>query len=101
MKTIVRSEKKTVAIDTDGPFVILGEKINPTGRKKLAGQIVARNFDYLRGLAMASPIAGGRPGVRVSSLPRTISPPPELAKAMMSLTSSSRATGFKESKVSL
>ena len=25
MKTIVRSEKKTVAIDTDGPFVIIGE----------------------------------------------------------------------------
>jgi len=32
MRTTIRSETKTVIIDTEGPFVIIGEKINPTGR---------------------------------------------------------------------
>ena len=36
METIVRSETKEVIISTDGPVTQIGEKINPTGRKKLA-----------------------------------------------------------------
>ena len=35
METIVRSESKEVIISIENPFVIIGEKINPTGRKKL------------------------------------------------------------------
>ena len=50
MKTIISSEAKTVTIDTEGPFTIIGEKINPTGRKKLAAQLKERNFDYVRNL---------------------------------------------------
>ncbi len=50
MKTIITSETKTVTIDTNGPFTIIGEKINPTGRKKLAAQLKERNFDYVRDL---------------------------------------------------
>jgi 5-methyltetrahydrofolate--homocysteine methyltransferase len=52
MKTVVRSGTKEVTIDTDGPFVIIGEKINPTGRKKLAAQLKERNFDYVCDLAL-------------------------------------------------
>jgi 5-methyltetrahydrofolate--homocysteine methyltransferase len=52
MKTIIKSVSKQVTIDTDGPFVIIGEKINPTGRKKLAAQLKERNFDYVRDLAL-------------------------------------------------
>jgi 5-methyltetrahydrofolate--homocysteine methyltransferase len=52
MKTIIMSATKTVAIDTDGPFTIIGEKINPTGRKKLAAHLKARNFDYVRDLVL-------------------------------------------------
>jgi 5-methyltetrahydrofolate--homocysteine methyltransferase len=51
MKTVVKSASKEVTIDTDGPFVIIGEKINPTGRKKLAANLKERNFDYVRDLA--------------------------------------------------
>jgi 5-methyltetrahydrofolate--homocysteine methyltransferase len=50
MKTIIASETKTVTIDTVGPFTIIGERINPTGRKKLAAQLEKRNYDYVRGL---------------------------------------------------
>jgi 5-methyltetrahydrofolate--homocysteine methyltransferase len=52
MKTIVKSESKEIAIDTDGPFAIIGEKINPTGNKKLATALRERNFDYVRDLAL-------------------------------------------------
>jgi 5-methyltetrahydrofolate--homocysteine methyltransferase len=58
MKTIIKSETKTVTIDTEGPFTIIGEKINPTGRKKLAAQLKERNFDYVRGLAVKQVEAG-------------------------------------------
>jgi 5-methyltetrahydrofolate--homocysteine methyltransferase len=52
MKTIIESASRQVTIDNDGPFVIIGEKINPTGRKKLAAQLKERNFDYVRDLAL-------------------------------------------------
>jgi len=52
METLLSSETKTVTIDTDGPFTITGEKINPTGRKKLAAQLKERNFGYVRDLVL-------------------------------------------------
>jgi 5-methyltetrahydrofolate--homocysteine methyltransferase len=58
MKTIITSETKTVIIDTNGPFTIIGEKINPTGRKKLAAQLKERNYDYVRGLVLKQVEAG-------------------------------------------
>lgn len=39
METILRSKKKTVTISPNHPFVIIGEKINPTGRKKLTVEL--------------------------------------------------------------
>lgn len=39
METILRSKTKTVTISPDNPFVIIGEKINPTGRKKLTAEL--------------------------------------------------------------
>ncbi|KAB2849403.1 MAG: methyltetrahydrofolate cobalamin methyltransferase, partial [Hyphomicrobiaceae bacterium] len=44
-KTIVASASKTVTIGFDQPFCVIGERINPTGRKKLAAEMVAGNFD--------------------------------------------------------
>ena len=44
-KTIVESLNKTVVIGLDEPFCIIGERINPTGRKKLAMELEAENFD--------------------------------------------------------
>lgn len=58
MKTIIKSATLQVTIDSDGPFVIIGEKINPTGRKKLAAQLKERNFDYVRDLALKQVAAG-------------------------------------------
>lgn len=51
MHTILKSNTKTVAIGEDKPFVIIGEKLNPTGMKKLGQALVDENFDYVKYLA--------------------------------------------------
>ena len=58
MKTILKSKTKKVEISTDGPFTIIGEKINPTGRKKLAAALQEGNLDYVRDLAKKQIEAG-------------------------------------------
>lgn len=44
-QTIVESKSKTVVIGFDEPFCVIGERINPTGRKKLAVELEADCFD--------------------------------------------------------
>ena len=51
MHTILKSDKKEVVIGIDKPFVIIGEKINPTGLKKLGQALVDKNMDYVKQLA--------------------------------------------------
>jgi 5-methyltetrahydrofolate--homocysteine methyltransferase len=45
-ETVVSSASKEVPIGFDRPFVIIGERINPTGRKELAEEM--KNGDYRR-----------------------------------------------------
>ena len=58
METILKSEKQEVKISIDTPFVIIGEKINPTGRKILAGKIKEGDYEYVRNLAIKQVEAG-------------------------------------------
>ena len=58
MKTTLQSKSKKAVIDTDGPFTMIGEKINPTGRKKLAAALQEGNLDYVRDLAKKQIDAG-------------------------------------------
>lgn len=58
METIVKSKSNEVVIDINRPFVMIGEKINPTGRKKLAAAIKEGNYDYILTLAEKQIIAG-------------------------------------------
>ena len=51
MHTVLKSNAKEVIIGNDKPFVIIGEKINPTGIKKLGQALVEQNFDYVKHLA--------------------------------------------------
>jgi 5-methyltetrahydrofolate--homocysteine methyltransferase len=51
MHTILKGTVKEVIVGIDRPFVMIGEKINPTGRKKLAAALTEGNFDYVRQLA--------------------------------------------------
>ncbi len=52
METILKSEKQEVKISYDAPFVVIGEKVNPTGRKKLAAALADGDFEYVRQLAI-------------------------------------------------
>lgn len=43
-RTVVESKTKTITIGFDEPFCVIGERINPTGRKLLAAQLEAGDF---------------------------------------------------------
>ena len=58
MQTTLQSKQKTVSIYAEGPVVIIGEKINPTGFKKLAAALQEGNYDYIRDLALRQVGAG-------------------------------------------
>jgi len=58
MKTTISSKTKKATISTDGPFMVIGEKINPTGHKKLAAALQEGNLDYVRDLARKQIEAG-------------------------------------------
>jgi len=51
MQTLVCGKTKQIKIDSEGVFTIIGEKINPTGRKKLAAALQEGNLDYVKELA--------------------------------------------------
>ena len=50
-KTIISSHKKEIIIGFDQPFCIIGERINPTGRKLMSEEM--KNGDYSRVLSDA------------------------------------------------
>jgi 5-methyltetrahydrofolate--homocysteine methyltransferase len=56
--TVVTSPKKKVVIGFDQPFRIIGERINPTGRKKLAAEMAAGDFSTVEADALAQVAAG-------------------------------------------
>ncbi len=58
MLTEITSPTKRVLIGPNEPFVIIGERINPTGRKLLAAEMEAGNFDRVRSDALAQVAAG-------------------------------------------
>lgn len=41
------SERRTVSFGLDSPFMIVGERINPTGKKKLQGQLREGNLEMV------------------------------------------------------
>ncbi len=57
-ETIIKSPTKTVIIGPGRPFVIIGERINPTGRKKLAAEMLAGDFSRVVNDAIAQVQAG-------------------------------------------
>ena len=57
-KTVVSSATKEVVIGFDRPFCIIGERINPTGRKKLAAEMAAGDFSTVEQDCMAQVAAG-------------------------------------------
>ena len=57
-ETVVSSSTKEIRIGVDHPFVIIGERINPTGRKLLAEEMKAGNLERVVTDAVAQVEAG-------------------------------------------
>ena len=58
--TVVSSATKEVVIGFNRPFVIIGERINPTGRKILAAEMAAGDFTRVEADARAQVEAGAQ-----------------------------------------
>jgi 5-methyltetrahydrofolate--homocysteine methyltransferase len=58
LTTVVSSGSQTVEINRDRPTVIIGERINPTGRKKVLAALQEGNFDMVREDATTQVAAG-------------------------------------------
>jgi 5-methyltetrahydrofolate--homocysteine methyltransferase len=56
--TLLSSGAKEIVIGFERPFVVIGERINPTGRKRLAEEMAAGNFDTVVADAIAQVEAG-------------------------------------------
>ncbi|MCI6783151.1 MAG: homocysteine S-methyltransferase family protein [Lachnospiraceae bacterium] len=52
-RRVLTSERKTVEIDLDGPFMVIGERINPTGKKKLQAELREGSLNMVRDMARA------------------------------------------------
>jgi 5-methyltetrahydrofolate--homocysteine methyltransferase len=57
-ETVISSATKEVVIGFDRPFVMIGERINPTGRKILAAEMAAGDFSRVESDARAQVAAG-------------------------------------------
>src|SRR5215813_1601275 len=58
METIVSSPSRTVAIGPEQPFCIIGERINPTGRKAFQAQLQQGDLSQVE-TDVAEQVAGG------------------------------------------
>ena len=59
-QTIISSKTKEINIGPDQPFVIIGERINPTNRKLLAEEMKAGNLERVQQDAMSQINAGAQ-----------------------------------------
>ncbi len=74
LTTIVKSAKHEVSISRDTGIVIIGERINPTGRNALQAELKAGKFDMVRKDAVAQLQAGAAILDVNSGLPRADEP---------------------------
>ena len=81
METVLKSARETVVIGPEKPTVLIGERINPTGKKRLAAALAAGDLEVVRREAAAQVEAGadvldvnvGAAGVNeVEMLPRAV-----------------------------
>src|SRR6476646_7327405 len=58
MQTTIESRSRTVVIGDGAPFCVIGERINPTGRKAFQAQLQAGDLSQLE-IDVAEQVAGG------------------------------------------
>jgi 5-methyltetrahydrofolate--homocysteine methyltransferase len=87
-ETVVSSASREVVIGFERPFVIIGERINPTGRKILAAEMAAGDYSRVESDAIAQVQAGAHmldvnAGIPLADEPRILA---EVVQLVQSLT---------------
>ena len=87
-ETVVTSPGREVRIGFDRPFVIIGERINPTGRKILSEEMARGDYSRVEADAMAQVEAGAHmldvnAGVPLADEPRMLA---DIVKLVQSIT---------------
>ncbi|MEH6403429.1 MAG: methyltetrahydrofolate cobalamin methyltransferase [Sneathiella sp.] len=88
--TVLSSATKEVIIGFDRPFVIIGERINPTGRKLLAAEMKVGDYSRVESDALAQVAAGAQmldvnAGIPLADEPRILA---EAIQLVQSITDS-------------
>ena len=88
--TIVSSATKEIAIGFDRPFCIIGERINPTGRKLLAAEMAEGDYSRVEADALAQVAAGAtmldvNAGIPMADEPRILAEAIQLVQSLTDL----------------
>ena len=86
-ETVVSSATREVVIGFDRPFVIIGERINPTGRKLLAQEMAAGDYSRVEADAIAQVEAGAQmldvnAGIPLADEPRILAEAVQLVQSL-------------------
>lgn len=85
--TVISSASKEVVIGFDRPFVLIGERINPTGRKLLAAEMAAGDYSRVEIDALAQVAAGAHvldvnAGIPLADEPRILAEAIQLVQSL-------------------
>jgi 5-methyltetrahydrofolate--homocysteine methyltransferase len=85
--TVVSSASKEVVIGFERPFVVIGERINPTGRKRLAAQMAVGDYSQVEADALAQVAAGAHmldvnAGIPLADEPRILAETIQLVQSL-------------------
>ena len=88
--TVISSATREVVIGFERPFVIIGERINPTGRKLLAAEMAAGDYSRVRADAIAQVEAGAHmldvnAGIPMADEPRILAEAIQLVQSLTDL----------------
>ncbi len=86
-ETVVSSATRELVIGFDRPFVIIGERINPTGRKLLAAEMAAGDYSRVEADALAQVAAGAQmldvnAGIPLADEPRILAEAVQLVQSL-------------------
>src|SRR5690606_27853831 len=87
-ETVVSSATREVVIGFERPFCIIGERINPTGRRQLAAQMAVGDYSQVEADALAQVAAGahmldGNAGIPLADEPRILAESIQLGQSLV------------------
>ena len=87
-ETVISSATKEVVIGFERPFVIIGERINPTGRKRLAEEMKVGDYSRVEKDALAQVAAGAQmldvnAGIPLADEPRILAETVQLVQSLV------------------